>query len=251
MKDKKTKIYFASDLHLGARVVKNNSENEARFVRWLEEVRHDATAIYLLGDIFDFWFEYKHVVPKGGVRILGKIAEISDSGISVHYFAGNHDAWLFGYFEKELGIKVHHKTQDVVWNGKKTQIGHGDGLGPGDKFYKFMKVVMDNKFCRFLFRWLHPDVGMSIAFLWSKKSREYGRDTADYLGDDKEWLVQYCKKELEREHYDYFVFGHRHLAIDKQLNESGSRYINIGEWFSKCTYGVFDGEKFELKTYKS
>lgn len=243
------KIYFASDLHLGARALRNNAENELRFVRWLEEVRKDATAIYLLGDIFDFWFEYKRVVPKGGVRLLGKIAEIADSGIPVHYFAGNHDAWLFGYFEQELGVKVYYKPIEVVWNEKKFQIGHGDGLGPGDKFYKFMKIVMDNKLCRFLFRWLHPDIGLWIAHQWSKESREQSGTVETYLGDEKEWLVQYCKSELQREYYDYFIFGHRHLDINKQLNEAGSRYVNIGEWFSKYTYGVFDGENFELKKY--
>lgn len=243
------KIYFASDLHLGARALKNNAANEARFVRWLDEVRKDATEIYLLGDIFDFWFEYKKAVPKGGVRLLGKIAEIADSGIPIHYFAGNHDAWLFGYFEEELGIKVYHKPIDVVWNNKKLKIGHGDGLGPGDKFYKFMKFIMDNKICRFLFRWLHPDIGLWIALQWSRKSREKGGAVESYLGDDREWLFQYCKKQLEREHYDYFIFGHRHLDIDVQLNEKGSRYINIGEWFSKYTYGVFDGNEFTLKKY--
>lgn len=245
------KIYFASDLHLGARALRSNAENEARFVRWLEEVSKDATAIYLLGDIFDFWFEYKRAVPKGGVRLLGKIAEIADRGIPVHYFAGNHDAWLFGYFEKELGVKVHHEAIDVVWNGKKLQIGHGDGLGPGDGFYKFMKVLMDNKMCRFLFRWLHPDVGLWIAHQWSKKSREKSGSVETYLGNDKEWLFQYCQEELKRAHYDYFIFGHRHLDIDAQLNEAGSRYINIGEWFSQYTYGVFDGNEFTLKKYTS
>lgn len=249
MENAPMKIYFASDLHLGARAVKDNRANELRFVRWLEEVRKDATEIYLLGDIFDFWFEYKKVVPKGGVRLLGKIAEIADSGIPVYYFAGNHDAWLFGYFEKELGIKVYHKPLDIILAGKKFQIGHGDGLGPGDKFYKFMKVVMDNKLCRFLFTWLHPDIGQWIALQWSKKSRERNDYEDSYLGDDREWLFQYCQEELKREHYDYFVFGHRHLAIDKVLNAEGSRYINIGEWFSECNYGIFDGKEFTLKKY--
>ncbi|PVX49887.1 UDP-2,3-diacylglucosamine hydrolase [Balneicella halophila] len=243
------KIYFASDLHLGARAVKNNRVNELRFVRWLEEVRKDATAIYLLGDIFDFWFEYKRAVPKGGVRLLGKIAEIVDSGIPVHFFAGNHDAWLFGYFEEELGVTVHHKPIDITLSDKKFQIGHGDGLGPGDKFYKFMKVIMDNKLCRFLFRWLHPDIGLWIAHQWSKKSREKSDGEDVYLGNDKEWLYQYCQEELKREHYDFMVFGHRHLDIDVKLNDAGSRYINIGEWFSKYTYGVFNGEGFTLKKY--
>lgn len=247
--DKPTKIYFASDLHLGAKSLQNNRENEVRFVKWLDEVRQDATEIYLLGDMFDFWFEYKHVVPKGGVRLLGKVAEIVDSGIPVHYFAGNHDAWLFGYFEEELGVKVYHKPITRIIDGKKFQIGHGDGLGPGDRFYKFMKVVMDNRFCRFLFRWLHPDVGMSIAFLWSKKSREKGTDVDTFYGKEGEWLIQHCLSELKREHFDYFIFGHRHLDIDFQLNKD-SRYINIGEWFSKYTYGVFDGTDFQLKTFE-
>lgn len=243
------KIYFASDLHLGARAIKDNKKNELRFIHWLDSIRNDATEIYLLGDIFDFWFEYKRVVPKGGVRLLGKIAEIADSGIPIHYFAGNHDAWLFGYFEKELNIKVHHKPIVKTWGKKDFLIGHGDGLGPGDKFYKVMKIIMDNKLCRFLFRWLHPDIGLWIALKWSKKSRENSSDTNKFLGENNEWLLQYCKKELEKKHYDFFIFGHRHLAIDYTLNDKGSRYINIGEWFDKCTYGVFDGNNFELKKY--
>lgn len=243
------KIYFASDLHLGSKAIVDDRKNELRFIDWLETVRHDATAIYLLGDIFDFWFEYKKVVPKGGVRLLGKIAEIADSGIPIHYFAGNHDAWLFGYFEKELGVTVHHKPQKITWNNKKFLIGHGDGLGPGDTFYKTMKIIMDNKLCRFLFRWLHPDIGLWIALQWSKKSRENGKNTNQFLGEEKEWLLQYCKTQLQKEEFDFFVFGHRHLAIDHCLNDKGSRYINIGEWFDQCTYGVFDGINFELKKY--
>lgn len=243
------KIYFASDLHLGAKAIQNNRENELRFVQWLDTIQHDATEIYLLGDMFDFWFEYKKVVPKGGVRLLGKIAEIADKGIPIHYFAGNHDAWLFGYFEKELGIQVHDKPQTITWNSKKFLIGHGDGLGPGDSIYKIMKPLMDNKLCRFLFRWLHPDIGLWIALQWSKKSRENGNDSYKFLGEEKEWLIQYSKEQLQKQHYDFFVFGHRHIAIDHTLNDKGSRYINIGEWFSECTYGVFDGNNFELKKY--
>lgn len=250
--EEKIKIYFASDLHLGAQALseEQNRLNETRFVRWLDEVQKDATEIYLLGDIFDIWFEYKHVVPKGFVRLLAKIAEVADSGIPVHYFAGNHDAWLFGYFEKELGVKVYHNPVDVEIGSKKLQIGHGDGLGPGDKSYKRWKVIMRNRFCQKMFSWLHPDIGLWLAYFSSKRSRQIKGLETEFLGEDKEFLLQYCKEELKHKHYDFFVFGHRHIAIDYELNDAGSRYINIGEWFSKCSYGVFDGTNFELRNYK-
>lgn len=246
------KIYFASDLHLGTPNEKSSAERERKFIRWLSEVQKDASAIYIIGDVFDFWHEYKTVVPKGFVRLQGKLAEIADSGIELHLFTGNHDLWMYGYFEKELGAKVYHQPIQVNLNGKKFYIGHGDGLGPGDKGYKFIKAVFSNPVCQWLFRWLHPDIGIGIANYFSYKSRfadaASKREEEKFLGEEREWLVQFCKSELKKTHYDYFVFGHRHLPLDISLY-GNSRYINTGDWLTHCSYAVFDGDKLELRYY--
>ena len=243
------KIYFASDNHLGAPTAEASRPREKKFVTWLDSIKDDAAAIFLLGDLFDFWFEYKKVVPKGFTRTLGKLAEISDSGIPIHYFVGNHDLWMHGYFEEELNIPVYHKPKEFTFNDKTFFIGHGDGLGPGDKGYKRMKKVFTNPFFRWLFRWAHPDIGMRIAQYLSVKNKLIsGDDDVTFLGEDNEWLVQYSKKKLVDKHRDYFVFGHRHLPLEIQLNDT-SKYVNLGDWISYYTYGVFDGEAFELKTF--
>ncbi|MBU2949745.1 UDP-2,3-diacylglucosamine diphosphatase [Tamlana agarivorans] len=244
------KIYFASDNHLGAPTAEVSRPREKKFVAWLDEVKHDAAAIFLLGDMFDFWMEYKTVVPKGFTRTLGKLAEISDSGIPIYYFVGNHDLWMNGYFEEELNIPVYHKPKEFTFNNKTFFIGHGDGLGPGDKGYKRMKKVFTNPFCKWLFRWLHPDLGVRMAQHLSVKNKLIsGDDDAKFLGEDNEWLVQYCKRKLEEKHRDYFVFGHRHLPLNIDLNDN-SKYINLGDWINYYTYGVFDGETMALETYK-
>ncbi len=243
------KIYFASDNHLGAPTNEASRPREKKFVAWLDHVKQDAAAIFLMGDLFDFWFEYKTVIPKGFTRTLGKLAEITDSGIPVYYFVGNHDLWMNGYFEDELNIPVFHKPQEFTFNNTSFFIGHGDGLGPDDKGYKRMKKVFTNPFFQWLFRWLHPDIGVRIAQYFSVKNKLIsGDDDAKFLGEDNEWLVAYCKRKLEEKHRDYFVFGHRHLPLDIQLNKS-SKYINLGDWIQYYTYGVFDGESFELKEY--
>ena len=243
------KIYFSSDNHLGAPTKEASFPREKKFVAWLDEVKHDAAAIFLLGDLFDFWMEFKTVVPKGFTRTLGKLAEISDSGIPIYYFVGNHDLWMNGYFEEELNIPVYHKPKEFTFNDKTFFIGHGDGLGPHDKGYKRMKKVFTNPFCKWLFRWLHPDLGVRMAQHLSVKNKLIsGDDDAKFLGEDNEWLVQYCKRKLEDKHRDYFVFGHRHLPLNIDLNNQ-SRYINLGDWVKYFTYGVFDGENLELKEY--
>lgn len=246
------KIYFASDLHLGTPNEESSAERERKFVRWLSQVQQDAKAIYIIGDVFDFWHEYKTVVPKGFVRLQGKLAEIADSGIELHLFTGNHDLWMYGYFEKELGAKVYRQPIQINLNGKKFYIGHGDGLGPGDKGYKFIKAVFSNPVCQWLFRWLHPDIGIGIASYFSYKSRfadaASKAEKEKFLGEDREWLVQFCKSELQKTHCDYFVFGHRHLPLDISL-PGGSRYINTGDWLTHYSYAVFDGDKLELKYY--
>lgn len=244
------KIYFASDQHLGAPTAELSFPREQKFVAWLDEIKYDAEAIFLLGDLFDFWFEYKTVVPKGFVRVLGKLAEIRDSGIPIYFFVGNHDLWMSDYFEKELNIPVFHTSKEFVFNDKKFLIGHGDGLGPGDKGYKRMKKVFKNPFSKWIFRWLHPDVGMQLGQYLSVKNKLIsGDEDVKFLGEEKEWLVLYAKRKLETQHFDYFVFGHRHLPMQIQVGEN-SQYINLGDWIGYFTYGVFDGTSFELKKYE-
>jgi len=223
---------------------------EAKFVRWLDDVKKDAAAIFLLGDLFDFWFEYKQVVPKGFVRVLGKLAEISDSGIPIYFFVGNHDLWMGDYFEKELNIPVYHNTKVFTYNDKKFFIGHGDGLGPNDKGYKRMKKVFTNPVAKWFYRWLHPDLGMRLGQYMSVSNKAIsGEEDIKFTGPEDEWLVHYARRKLESAHYDYFVFGHRHLPMEIQVSEN-STYFNIGEWITYFTYGVFDGEDFELKVFE-
>lgn len=243
------KIYFSSDNHLGAPTHKESLSREKKFVAWLDEIKDDAAAIFLLGDLFDFWFEYKKVVPKGFTRTLGKLAEISDSGVPIYYFVGNHDLWMNGYFEDELNIPVFHKPQEFFFNQTSFLIGHGDGLGPGDKGYKLMKKVFTNSISKWLFRWLHPDLGVRLAQYMSVKNKLIsGNEDEKFLGEDNEWLIQYCRHKLQENHRDYFVFGHRHLPLEIELKPN-SKYINLGDWIRYYTYGVFDGEKMELKEY--
>jgi len=243
------KIYFASDNHLGAPTKDASAPREKKFVAWLDDIKQDAAAIFLLGDLFDFWFEYKTVVPKGFTRTLGKLAEISDSGIPVYFFVGNHDLWMDDYFKTELNIPVFHQPEDFVLNNKTFFIGHGDGLGPADKGYKRMKKVFTNPFFKWLFRWVHPDIGMRIAQYLSVKNKLIsGDDDAKFLGEENEWLAQYSQKKLEEKHRDFFIFGHRHLPLEIELNTS-SKYINLGDWIGYSTYGVYDGDKMELKKY--
>lgn len=242
-------IYFASDFHLGVPNHEKSLVREKLIVKWLDEIKGDAAEIYLMGDIFDFWFEYRHTAPKGFIRLLGKIAEITDSGIPVTFFTGNHDMWMFNYLPQELGITIHREPIRRTFSGKTFFLGHGDGLGPGDHGYKFIKKVFANPFCQWLFARLHPNVGMGMARYWSHKSRlSNGPEDEKYNGPEHEWLAIYAKEILEKEHIDYFVFGHRHLPLDIQLNEK-SKYINLGEWVNYNTYAVFDGERLELKTY--
>ncbi len=245
------KIYFASDFHLGVPDAQTSRKREKRIVRWLEMVRHDAEAIYLLGDVFDFWFEYTTVVPKGYVRLLGKLAELRDSGIPIYFFIGNHDMWMFKYFEEELDIPIYRAPLQIELKGKQFFIGHGDGLGPGDKGYKFMKKVFSNPICQWLFARLHPNFGIKLATFWSGKSREKNEKAPEeFLGKEKEWLYLYANRKLETAHYDYFIFGHRHLPLDITLENGISRYINLGEWMNFNTYAEFDGQEVYLKTFE-
>ncbi|HUZ59404.1 MAG TPA: UDP-2,3-diacylglucosamine diphosphatase [Hanamia sp.] len=244
------KIYFISDFHLGA---PNHSESlvrEKRVVQFLNNIKNDAAVIFILGDLFDFWYEYKRVVPKGFVRILGKLAELTDSGIIIHFFVGNHDMWMNGYFEKELNIDVYHDPKEFEFNGKKFLIGHGDGLGPGDHKYKFMKKVFRNKISQSLFGMLHPSSGIGLADYFSRKSRAAtGKEEEQFLGEEKEWLILFCKEMLTKKHFDFFIFGHRHLPIEYKLDEK-SKYINLGDWIKYNSYATFDNENVSLKYYE-
>jgi len=243
------KIYFASDFHLGAPNHEVSLEREKKIVRWLESIRHDAAEIFLVGDLFDFWFEYKRAVPRGYTRLLGKISEITDSGIPVHVFTGNHDMWIFDYLPNECGVTVHRAPIEREWSGKQFYIGHGDGLGPGDHGYKFIKKVFASKVCQWLFARLHPNFGIWLANSLSGYSRSTtGDKDRVFLGEEKEWLVIYSKEVLQKKHFDYFIFGHRHFALEIKLSER-STYINLGEWLTSSNYAVFDGATCELKEF--
>ncbi len=244
------KIYFASDFHLGVPDYASSMQREKRIVRWLDSIKPDCEELYLLGDVFDFWFEYKTVVPRGFVRLLGKLAEFTDSGIPIHYFTGNHDMWTFDYLTKELNVKLYREPIEAEYNSKKFYIGHGDGLGPGDYGYKFIKKVFASPLCQWLFARLHPNLGVGIANYFSGKSRiATGTVEETFLGEEKEWLVIHSKELLKKKHYDYLIFGHRHLPLDISINDT-SRYINLGDWVKYNTYAVFDGIKMELKKFE-
>ena len=240
------KIYFASDNHLGAPNLEESLVREKKFVSWLDTIKKDAEAVFLVGDIFDFWFEYNEVVPKGFTRTLGKLAEISDAGIPIHYFAGNHDMWLVDYFQKELNLTVHNKPKIFTINDKKFFVGHGDGLGPGDKSFKIMKKIFKNPFFNWCFRCVHPDLGIKLGKYLSNKNRlKSSLEDLKFNGNENEWLTKYCKEKLKNEHYDYFIFGHRHIPLEIELTPN-STYINLGDWITHFSYAVFDGRQVLL-----
>lgn len=246
--NKRKKAYFASDLHLGLPNYKESLIREKLFVKWLDEISQDAQVIYLLGDIFDFWHEWKRSAPQGFVRFLGKIAEITDSGIPVHFFTGNHDIWVKNYLPKETGVLLHRKEFTTKILGKSFFLAHGDGLGPGDHSYKILKKIFTNKFLQWCFaNLIHPDIALWFGHTWSH-SRRMAERNLEFYGVKNEWLIIYSKEKLKKKHYDYFVYGHRHLPGIYHISKK-STYVNLGDWLNNFTYGVFDGEKFELKHY--
>ena len=247
--EKKTyQIYFISDVHLGAPDADSSLEREKKLVFFLDSIKDKATDLFLLGDIFDMWFDYKRVAPRGFVRLLGKLAELSDNGVQLHYFIGNHDMWVFDYFEKEIGAKIYREPVAFEFNGKKFLLGHGDGLGPGDFSYKFIKRIFAGKLNQWLFARLHPNFGLGLANLLSKKSRIANGNFEEAADEtENEYLVKYCRNRLENEYFDYFIFGHRHIAMDIVLNDK-SRYINLGEWVKNPHIGYFDGTEFTLSS---
>ncbi len=242
-------IYFASDFHLGSPNHAQSRLREDRIVRWLDYIKPNCSELFLMGDIFDFWFEYKYVIPKGFIRLQGKLAEMADCGIKIYFFKGNHDMWVFDYFTKEIGIEIISDELIIERAGKKFYLHHGDGLGPGDVKYKFLRKIFRNPVCQWLFGMVPPRIGMGVANAWSSHSRAAGENQEHFEGKEKEWLAIYAEEILEREHFDYFVFGHRHLPLEITLNQD-STYFNIGEWLTFNSYGVFDGENFELAYFK-
>lgn len=243
------KIYFASDFHFGIPDHATSVDRERRLCRWLDEIKADAHHLYLVGDLFDTWFEYRNVVPRGYVRFLGKLAELRDGGLAIDVFTGNHDLWMRDYFQAELDIPVHHAPITREINGKKFYIAHGDGLGPGDTGYKLLKAVLRNPVSQWLYRRVHPDTGVGLAGWFSRLGPKHAdMPVKEFLGPEKEMLVQYCLDTLKREHYDYFVFGHRHLALEYKLPQ-GSLYINLGDWIRYDSYAVFDGDTTRLCYY--
>ncbi|MFD2147756.1 UDP-2,3-diacylglucosamine diphosphatase [Mucilaginibacter antarcticus] len=244
------KVYFASDFHLGTGTYAQSRQREDRIVRWLDVIKTDAAELYLMGDVFDFWFEYKSVVPRGYVRFLGKLAQMADAGIKITLFKGNHDMWMFDYFEKELGATIVSNELEIERNGKKFYLHHGDGLGPGDGMYKLLKKVFRSKLCQWLFARIHPNLGVGIANHWSQHSRIAGENNEERKAAEKEWLVVYSRELLQSKHYNYLIFGHRHLPLDIKLDDN-SRYINLGEWVNYNTYAVFDGEQLSLEYFEA
>jgi UDP-2,3-diacylglucosamine hydrolase len=242
------KIFFISDLHLGMHPAAESLEREKKVVKWLDQVYREASEIYLLGDIFDYWFEYKKVVPRGFTRFLGKIAEITDAGVTVHFFTGNHDVWVFDYLPEEVGVVVHRNPIKREYGGRKFLIAHGDGLGPNQSGYKILKGMFTSRILQWLFARLHPNFATGLAHRWSKQSRLQKGISTEWLGKEKEYLHIYAQERLKQEHFDYFIFGHRHLPYVLDLNEK-SKMIYLGDWIENFTYAIFDGNTFELKNY--
>ncbi|MDB5135958.1 MAG: UDP-2,3-diacylglucosamine hydrolase [Mucilaginibacter sp.] len=245
----RNKLYFASDFHLGAPSYASSREREARLVRWLDMIKADAAEVFLMGDAFDFWFEYKTVVPKGYIRFLGKLAELADTGIKIYLFKGNHDMWMFDYFTKEFDATIISDELVIERNGKKFFLHHGDGLGPGDHSYKLLKKIFRSSICQWLFARIHPNFAVGIANYWSSHSRIANEKIANVILARQEYLVIFCRELLKTEFYDYLVFGHRHKPLDIQVGEN-SRYINLGEWVSTYSYAEFDGKDMTIKYFE-
>lgn len=244
-------IYFASDFHLGIPNHAESLERERKLVRWLNQISTDATEVYLVGDLFDYWFEYRSVVPKGFVRLLGKLADMTDQGIQLHIFSGNHDVWMFDYFKKELGATVYHKPIVRKIGEVTIYIAHGDGLGPGDFGYKFIKYIFRNSVCQWLYKRIHPDFADRMArfFSYASRSKNYENDRK-FLGEDKEWLLIHSKKISQQQKVNYFIYGHRHLPMEIAVGPDAV-CLNLGDWITHFTYAVFDGKTVSLKTFET
>ena len=244
-------IYFLSDAHLGSWAVEHGRMQERRLVRFLDTIKTKAAAVYLLGDMFDFWYEYRYCVPKGYTRFLGKLSELTDMGVEVHYFTGNHDIWAYDYLERECGVVLHKKPVTVELYGKIFYLAHGDGLGDRGKGFKFIRAVFHNRVCQWAFSALHPRWGIWFGQTWAKHSRLKRTDGEEqpYMGEEREPLLRYTQHYIQyHSNVDYFIYGHRHIEIDKQLTKK-ARVIVLGDWISHFTYVVWDGEHLFLSQY--
>lgn len=243
------KIYFISDAHLGLYPPEKSAQRERWLVNWLDGIKTDASELYMLGDMFDFWHEYKYVVPRGHTRFLGKLAELSDLGIKLHYFTGNHDVWVYDYLPAETGLVLYRQHVIRELNGRRFYIGHGDGVGSGDKGYKLLKGIFTNKILQWLFARIHPNASIAFGKKWSKSSRyAKGIMAEPYRGDDKELQVIFARETLKKEHFDYFIFGHRHIPFMIKLGEN-SQVINLGDWINNFTFAVWDGRELVLRSF--
>jgi UDP-2,3-diacylglucosamine hydrolase len=240
------KIYFASDFHLGLPAGAPPLEREKKVTAWLNSIAKDAKEIYLLGDIFDFWWEYKLVVPRGFTRFLGTLASITDSGIPIHFFTGNHDMWVGDYLSGECGLTIHTTPYTTLIDGKKFHLAHGEGLGTKDKGYEILLAIFRNKYLRAMYSALHPAIGVGIGQRWSLSSRLGKGINKEFLGEDKEDLIRYAKSVLEIENIDYFIFGHRHLAMTYKLKES-AEILFLGDWIRNGSYAEWDGKALVFK----
>ena len=241
------KTYFASDFHLGLPAGSPPVEREKKVVRWLNSIASEAKEIYLLGDIFDFWWEYKLVVPRGFTRFLGTASEITDSGIPIHFFTGNHDMWVGDYLSSECGFTIHTEPFTTILNGKKFHLAHGEGLGTKDAVYKILLSIFRNKPLRVLYSALHPSIGIGIGQKWSLNSRLGKGIPKGFFGEEKEDLIRYARTILENEHIDYFIFGHRHLAMTYKLAE-GTEIVFLGDWIQNGSYAVLNEKNLIFKT---
>lgn len=244
----KGKIYFVSDVHLGAPAFQNNHQREMLFARWLDSINDDVEELYLMGDIFDFWWEYKKVVPRGFTRILGRIANLTDRGIPVYFFPGNHDLWVFDYLPSELGVKVHREEVIKEISGKKFFLAHGDGLDAEDVGYNRLKKIFTNKTLQWWFSRLHPNFALYIAHKWSGSSRTSKLNREEQFNVNNDGIYNFAHSYLKQESIDYFIFGHRHQMVNMSLSDN-SQFVLLGDWITNFSYGVFDGEKLELKKY--
>lgn len=253
MSDSTKSIFFTSDHHFGVPSRAESLERERLFVQWLENIAPRLEALYIMGDLFDFWFEYKRVIPKGYALLMGALARITEAGIPVHYYRGNHDIWAFNYFEQELGFVMHRQPEIVYLKGKKFFLAHGDGLGPGDRGYKFLKKVFENPVNQFLFRQIHPDLGIRLALFWSGQSRYANverekKEKAEGKYENSEWLLKealpvYARSILnENPDIDYFVFGHWHLPVELRLSPTCT-YYNVGDWLWHFSWLEFNGNE--------
>jgi len=244
-------VYFLSDAHLGSLAIDHSRTHERRLVRFLDTIKEKAAAVYLLGDMFDFWYEYKYVVPKGYTRFLGKLSELTDMGVEVHFFTGNHDIWAYDYLEKECGVQLHTQPLTTEIYGRVFMLAHGDGLGDPDKKFKVIRYLFHNRFCQTMFSAIHPRWAMWFGLTWAKHSRLKRKNGEEppFMGENKEHLVLYAKQYAKQHpEVDYFLFGHRHIELDLNVSKK-ARMMILGDWITQFTYVVYDGTHIFLEEF--